>query len=146
MLLAPALGTGWPLRQDHVAQLRRAIADSDLHTLRKADPELVENSTRIAHRPRTIGRHLVPGRRNAEDGQRVAGAQGAYDEVVDLSRVLNDLQMRIPQAELRDRFGAAGEETLLELRIGPRARHDLSPTLRADILGVDLDPCVNCPR
>ena len=41
--------------------------------------------------------------------------------------------LRMPQTEFRDCFAAVGEETPLELRIGPRPRHDLRPTFWADV-------------
>ena len=89
LLLAHPLRAGGTLRQHQVAHLGGRIPDPDLDMLRQLQAELLQHAARVDHRARAVRRRFVPGRRQAQHRQRIAGAQGADDQVVDLRRVLD---------------------------------------------------------
>src|SRR3546814_6070998 len=62
--------------------------------------ELREDTARLLHHPRAVLRVLEPGRRNAQQRPRVAGAQGAHHDVVRSEEHTSELQslMRISYA------------------------------------------------
>ena len=114
------------LRQDEVAQFRRAVPDAHLDIFRQFEPELPQARPRIDHGARAICRRLVPDRRQAEESPRVAGAQRTDDQVVHLRPVLDDhdvFALRRLESDLGDRRGGIGKQTLLVGRVNPGPRH-----------------------
>ena len=104
--------------------------------------ELGQHRARLRHRARPVGLQLVPVRRQAEHRPRVAGAQGADDQVVDPLGVLEDDEAGVvveADAELLAGGAAVGEQPRLERRIDPGPRHDLgAERRRARIEDLDL--------
>lgn len=87
LVLAPAFRALRPHRDDDEAGLgrrnpRRGCAGPRAGSRRKS-----ASVPRVDHRLRAIGRRFVPDRRQAEHRPRIAGAQGADDEVVLLRRI-----------------------------------------------------------
>ena len=105
------------------------------------EAHLGEHRARLADDAGAVGRVLVPGRRQAEHRPRVAGAQRADDDVVDVRSVLDDddvLALRAAEAELGDGGRAVVEQPGLVVGVGPRPGDDLGAVQRADVVGVRL--------
>src|SRR2546425_5191549 len=101
--------------------------DAYLDVVPELDAELTQDAPRVEHGARPVRRRLVPDGRQPQDRPRVAGAERADDEVVDLRRVFERhhvLALPAHVAELGDRSGGVGEEPRSERGIDPRARHD----------------------
>src|SRR5215831_16334938 len=141
-VLAPAVGSGGPHRQDQKAGLGGRVPHADLGVRGQPHAEIGEHAARILDGARAIGRRLVPDRRQAEHFPWIAGAQRAHDHVVDLLRVLDRHEMVADAADMakrRDRGGAVREEMALELGISPGLRDDARAVARADLGLVSLD-------
>ncbi len=146
---APAFGAFGPHRQHQKARLGGRIPDPDLGFLRQADAEIGEHAARILDGAGTIGRGLVPDRRQPQHFPGVTGAQRADDHVVPLRRVLDRDQMIADPADMAERAdGLAGirQQGLFEGRIGPGFRHDLRAIARADLGLIGLDDGVERGR
>ena len=110
------LAPGWPFRQDQVTHFGGAVPHTYLHVVGQLEAEFAQHAARIDHRTRAIGRRLVPDGWQAEDRPRIARAQGAHDEVVDLGRILEDhhvLALAANVAELGNRGAGVGEQAFL---------------------------------
>src|SRR5918998_1495143 len=124
LLLIHAIRAGWAHRQHHVADVGRAVVDGDPRAIGRHEAELPHDGAGLADGPGTVLEALVPVGRAAEDVARVAGAEGAHDQVVDLRRVLHDDEIRggdRVQAELDGRGITVREEPRLEALVGPSA-------------------------
>ena len=64
----------------------------DGHVIRQIEPELGQNLARLADGAGAIGALLVPVRRQAQQIARIAGAERADDDIVNVLRV-DDLLM-----------------------------------------------------
>ena len=129
-----------------VAHLARRVPDTDLGVLGKLDAELAKHGSRLGDHPGAVGGALVPGRRQAEHRPRVARAQRADDDVVDLGRVLDDdhrVALEPAVAELADRGGAVQAEPLAVRGVDPGAGDDPGAVLRAEVALVALDDRVD---
>src|SRR5262249_55793952 len=76
---------------------------------------------------------------------RVAGAEGAHDEVMALRRVLDGNQVIPDRWSARERAHTAGgiiEERALEGRVGPGPRDNAGADMRADLRFIGLDDAV----
>src|SRR5262249_46174015 len=116
---------------------------------RQSEPEIGEHPLRIDDRARAVRRRFVPDGRQPQHFPRVAGAQGADDEVVDFGRVLERDQMRPDRADMSERIRRLGrvfEQALLEVGIDPGARHDARAVMRADLRLARLDDRVERGR
>src|SRR5262245_35421455 len=141
-LLAPTLGAGWPHGQHEKAGFRRRIPHANLGVRRQLDAEIGEHAPRVLDRARAVGRGFVPNRRQAEHLPRIAGAQGAYDHVVERGRVLDGNQMVADPAlvtERAHRLGAVVEQRPLERGIAPGLGNDARAGVGADLGLVGLD-------
>lgn len=95
LLLAPTLRALGPHRHHHESRLLVGVVDAYLHVERQLQPELGEHLPGLTGHPAPVVRRSVPRWRHAQDGPRVAGAQGAHDHVVHLRRVLEDVEIRV---------------------------------------------------
>ena len=91
---AVGLGALRAPRQDEVADHRGGIADADLDVVGDDGAELGQHRARLGDGARAVGLQLVPVRRQAQDRARIAGAQGADDQVVHRLGVLEHDQLR----------------------------------------------------
>mmetsp|Transcript_39135 Transcript_39135/g.110608 ORF Transcript_39135/g.110608 Transcript_39135/m.110608 type:complete len:529 (+) Transcript_39135:1-1587(+) len=134
-LLGPALGPGGAPREHEVPAVGGGVVDHDADVARQLGAELPQHRPGLPHRPRPVLPGLVPVRRGAEQGQRVAAAERAADQVVLARGLLDD-------DEARGRVGVGGLDA--ELRAGgvrvlqqappeplvrPRPRDDLAAAL-----------------
>src|SRR6185437_5247307 len=89
---------------------------------------------------------LVPGRRQPQDRERIAGAERADDEVMHVRGVLDRLQMpgRVArEAEFANRLGSVGQKPRLEGGIDPGARDYGGAALRPNLVAIHFDPGVD---
>src|SRR5918998_980274 len=106
------------------ADVGRAVVDGNPRAVGRHEAELSHYGAGLADGPGTVLEALVPVGRAAEDVARVAGAEGAHDQGVDLRRVLHDDEIRggdRVQAELDGRGITVREEPRLEALVGPSA-------------------------
>ena len=118
----PSVPSG-TLRQHHVAQRRRAVPHPDL--LRPVDlqPELPQHRAGLHDDARPVGGVLVPCRRQTEHRPRVARAERADDDVVDVRRALqhDDLgALRAAEAKLGYGLRAVLQQAPPVVGIDPR--------------------------
>ena len=117
-------GARRPDREDEIADVRGGVDDAKLDVLREIEPELLQHSTRVGNGAGAIREALVPVGRRAEQSPRVAGAERAHDHVVHLLGVRerdHDGRWAGVEPELERSGTGVGEESLLELRVDPRA-------------------------
>src|ERR1700722_20610169 len=94
---------------------RRAVPDANFGVLRKLEPELTQHSARVDHGAGTVGCGLVPDRWQTQNRVRIAGAEGAHDEVMHRWSVLHrDHVLALPAADSKFRYRGG--------RIGQQAR------------------------
>ena len=116
---------------------------------RQFQPEFAQNAARVEDGARAIGRRLVPDRRQAEHRPRVAGAERAHDQVVDLRRVLDHHHVfSLPAGKTKLGDGGAGvlEQALLEGGIHPRASDDSGAVVWPDLSLVSINQRVERGR
>src|SRR5215469_2615069 len=127
-LFVEALGAVWAAREDHVAGLRAGVPDidPDLGTEHKA--EAAQYCAWISDHPGSVRLALVPSRGRPEQGDRVARAQRAHDDVVAVFGVLDYLEPLLlePAAHGQAQFGqrgvGVGQQPGAEPLIGPGPR------------------------
>src|SRR5919202_6547816 len=76
LLLVQIRGAGGPHGEDHVADVGGAVVDEDLDVFRWFEAELAHHGPRFSDGAGAVGEALVPVGWAAEDGPRVAGAEG----------------------------------------------------------------------
>src|SRR5919112_4137344 len=101
--------------------------DGDLDAFGDLEPKLPHDRAGFADGARAVVEALIPVGRASQDGPRVAGAQGADDQVVYLRRVLDRDELDRAggvYAEFECRRLRVGEETGLELLVYPGPDHE----------------------
>ena len=92
------------------------------------DAELVQHAARVGDGTRPVRDALVPIRRRAEQRSRVAGAECADDQVMDVVGVLerdHDRRLTGIQIELERSIARVAKQALLECLVDPGPRDDL---------------------
>src|ERR687893_1578683 len=124
LALSHVFRTGRAHGEDHVANICGTVVYDDLDAFWWFEAELAHHRARFSDGARSVLEALVPVWRAAEDGPRVAGAQGADDQVVHPWRVLHDDELGGVlglHAEPRSRGLGVGEQQLLEVFVHPGA-------------------------
>ena len=128
--------------QDEVAHIGVGIMHADLHPIGDHGAELLQHGARLFHHPRPVLLVLVPVRRQAQHRPRIAGAEGADHDIVQLVGVLMHDQLGAVihgDAQLLAGGGAVREQALLIGGIDPGTGDDLGPQGgRAGIQDLDL--------
>lgn len=88
VLLAPPLSPMRPLRDHQVPAVGGRVVDSHRYIRGKGEAKLLEHSSWVTDTPRPIGSVAVPRGAETKDGDWVARAEGADDEVVHLGGIL----------------------------------------------------------
>ena len=88
-ILAHSLRAGRLARDDQVAHVGGRIVNANLDVVRQMRAEFCKHGARFADDTRTISPALVPGRRKPQQFARIARAQGADHNVVDVFVVLD---------------------------------------------------------
>ena len=136
-------------RHDEIAPLRRRVPDTHLRALIKLDAELLKHAAWVTHHAGAIFVRFVPGWRETQDRERIAGAERADDEIMHVRRVLDRLQMAgrmASETEFADRRRPVSQESRLERGIAPGACDDGSAALRSDLIAIHFDPGVDRGR
>src|ERR1700730_14324170 len=90
--MSRAVGPPW---QHEVAHDGCRIVNANLYVVGNDRAELGEHGPGLDDGTRTKGLELVPIRRQAEHGSRIAGAKRANDQIVNLFGMLEDDKLRI---------------------------------------------------
>ena len=147
LVFRPALGASRTNRHDDEAALLVRVFDTNINLRRQRQAELGQHLARPANQTATIVRRAIPLRLEAENGARIAGAQGANNNVMHAGRVFEDAQIGViaRRAKSRrievidaDRLAGSnriGHHQLLVLGIEPGFGNHACRRRGADVLG-----------